>query len=126
MMTTDARPSAPIACTLSSGNFRQRLAWIATLNRHALRMRHRNGRLLELTYAPDAVDQVSEMVRREQECCAFLTFTLHREADAIRLVIEAPEAAADSLDAVFEPFEAPDAAGGGCGCGPAARHDAAH
>ncbi|MEQ8393713.1 hypothetical protein [Thalassobaculum sp.] len=125
-MTADVRPSAPIACTLKSGDFRQRLAWMAALNRDALRTRLRDGRRLELTYAPDAVDRVSEMVRREQQCCAFLSFTLHREADAIRLVIEAPEAAADSLDAVFEPFEAPVAAAGGCGCGPAARHDAAH
>ena len=125
-MTADVRPSTPIACTLNSGDFRQRLAWIAALNRDGLRTRHRDGRRLELTYAPDAVDQVSEMVRREQQCCAFLSFTLHREAGAIRLVIEAPEAAADSLDAVFEPFEAPVAAAGGCGCGPAARHDAAH
>lgn len=125
-MTADARPSVPIACMLNSGDFRQRLAWIAALNRDALRTRHRGGRRLELTYVPDAVDRVSEMVRREQQCCAFLSFTLHREAERIRVVIEAPEAAADSLDAVFEPFEAPDAAGGGCGCGPAARDDTAH
>ncbi|MEQ9523519.1 MAG: hypothetical protein RIM96_13430 [Thalassobaculum sp.] len=123
-MTAEAGPSTAIACTLSSGDFRQRLAWIAALNRDALHTRHRDGRRLELTYAPDAVDRVSEMVHREQQCCAFLSFTLHREAGAIRLVIEAPEAAAGSLDAVFEPFEAPVAAAGGCGS--AARHDAAH
>lgn len=124
-MTDNGPSSAPIACTLNSGDFRQRLAWIAALNSNAMRTRHRDGLRLELTYATDAFDRVSEMVRREQECCAFLTFTLHREADAVRLVIKAPEGLGEALDTVFQPFEAPEAAAAGCGCGPAGRHVAA-
>lgn len=125
-MTVNAPSSAPIACTLSSGDFRQRLAWIAALNREAMRTRHREGRRLELTYAPDALNRVSEMVRRERECCAFLTFSVHREVDGIRLVIEAPEGMDEALDTIFEPFEAPETAADGCGCGPAGRHAPAH
>lgn len=124
-MTMNAPVPAAVACTLSPGDFHQRLAWIAALNRDALRKRHRDGRRLELTYAPAALDRVRDMMHREQECCAFLTFTLHREDDSIRLVIEAPGDVDDALDTVFQPFEAPESAAAGCGCGTAGRHDPA-
>jgi hypothetical protein len=107
-MTITRSEQAPIACTLESGDFRQRLAWIAELNRDALRAQRRDGLRLELTYAPTALDRVREMVAREQDCCAFLTFDLQEEPDTVRLVIEAPENARDALDAVFEPFQAPE------------------
>ncbi|MEQ9152807.1 MAG: hypothetical protein RLO06_15120 [Parvibaculum sp.] len=75
-----------------------------------------------MTFSPDAADRVNEIVRRERECCAFLTFTLHPEADSIRLLIEAPEGVRDALDTVFQPFEAPETATEGCNCGTAGRH----
>jgi hypothetical protein len=105
-MTDTLSEPAPIACTLGVGEFRQRFAWIAALNRDALRAEHRDGLRLELTYAPAALDRVREMVARERDCCAFLTFELQQEADTVRLVIVAPEDARDALDAVFEPFQA--------------------
>jgi len=105
-MTDTLSEPAPIACTLGPGDFRQRLAWIADLNRDALHAEHRDGLRLELTYAPAALDRVREMVAPEQDCCAFLTFELQQEADTVRLVIVAPEDARDALDAVFEPFQA--------------------
>jgi hypothetical protein len=105
-MTDTLSEPAPIACTLGPGDFRQRLAWIAALNCDALRARHQDGLRLELTYASAALDRVREMVARERDCCAFLTFELQQEADTVRLVIVAPEDARDALDAVFEPFQA--------------------
>jgi hypothetical protein len=122
-MTITRSEQAPIACTLESGDFRQRLAWIAVLNRDALRAQRRDGPRLELTYAPTAFDRVREMVPREQDCCAFLTFDLQQEADTVRLVIEAPEHARDALDAVFEPFQASEPAASVCSCSSAGRHD---
>jgi hypothetical protein len=119
-MTVATSEPAPIACTLGPADFRQRLAWIADLNRDALRAQHRDGLRLELTYAPTALDRVREMIAREQDCCAFLTFDLQQEADAIRLVIEAPEDARDALDAMLEPFEAREPA---AECSSAGRHD---
>lgn len=114
-MTADRCEPEPIACTLQSGDFRERLAWIAELNREALRSRRRNGHRLELIYARDALDRVRDMVAREQDCCAFLTFDLRTEEDSVRLVIEAPEHERDMLDTVFEPFLAQAADAASCG-----------
>jgi hypothetical protein len=121
-MTATIPEPAPVACSLGPGDFRQRLAWIADLNRDALRAQHRDGLRLELTYARAALDRVREMVAREEDCCAFLTFDLQQEADMVRLVIEAPEDARDALDAVFEPFQARESDATVCGCSPAGCH----
>jgi hypothetical protein len=123
-MTAAISEPTPIACTLGPGDFRQRLAWIADLNRDALRAQQRDGLRLELIYAPAALDRVREMVARERNCCAFLTFDLRQEAEAVRLVIEAPEDARDALDAVFEPFQVRKAAATVCGCSSAGCDDA--
>jgi hypothetical protein len=115
-MTVARYQPAPIACTLRPRDRRQRLAWIAELNRDALCGQHRDGLRLELTYAPAALDRVREMVAREQACCAFLSFNLRQQADSVRLVIEAPEDARNAIDAVFASFQAPEstAAVGDC------------
>ena len=115
-MTTDRFEPVPIACTLQSGDFQERVNWIADLNRDALRSHRREGLRLELTYTRAALDRVREMVAREQDCCAFLKFHLQSEAGSVRLVIEAPEHAGDMLDAVFEPFLAGEATANYCGC----------
>jgi hypothetical protein len=101
-----AEPSnpAPIACTLGAGDLGERLAWIAELNATWLRDYRRDDLRLELTYAPDARDRVLELVRREQQCCAFLTFEVRETADAVRLIIVAPEAARGAAEAMFGPF----------------------
>ena len=106
-MTTSA---LPIACTLGPGDYRERMAWIAELNRTALRDHTQDGPRLALTYAPGAGDRVRELVRREQECCAFLTFTVDDAPDAVRLTVEAPPEAGASAAVLFEPFTAPETA----------------
>jgi hypothetical protein len=78
--------AAPIACMLDAGDFKKRIAWIADLNRRALVGSRRDDLRLELTYAPHAIQDVRELVRREQHCCAFLDFDLRQDDDAIRLV----------------------------------------
>jgi hypothetical protein len=125
-LTVTTSEPAPVACTLGAGDFRQRLAWIADLNRDALRAQRRDGLRLELTYAPAALDRVREMVARERDCCAFLTFDLQQEADAVRLVIEAPENVRGALDAVFEPFQAREFAAAARGCSSTGCHDPQH
>jgi hypothetical protein len=47
-----AADQQPIACTLTAGDLRDRLAWIATLNRDALRGYDRGDLTLRLRYAP--------------------------------------------------------------------------
>lgn len=107
---------APIACTLGAGAYQERLAWIAELNRSALRGARREDARLILSYDPRAATRVREMVRREQECCAFLQLELYEGENGLTLVVTAPEAARDVLDAIFDPFVTGSKSSGGCGC----------
>ena len=101
-MDTDGR--TPIACTLDPGDQRERLAWIAELARDGLLGVSREDLRLELRYAPHVADRVREMVRKEQSCCAFLTFDLSEADERVRLMITAPEQARAVADALFEQF----------------------
>lgn len=112
---------APIACTLDAGNFRSRLAWIAALNTASLLDRWHDGLRLELVYAADARDQVLQMVRGEEACCAFLTFAVRDEPGTVRVIIEAPEAAREAAAAMFESFQSKTLSQPDCGCCGASR-----
>lgn len=94
----------PIACTLGLGDFKTRIAWIRDLNRRALRSHARDGLTLRLTYDACAVDGVRELVRRETSCCGFLRFDMREAADAVHLVITAPEEARVAAETMFEQF----------------------
>jgi hypothetical protein len=96
--------SQPVACTLAEGDLRERRAWIAKLTREALRNYEREGLVLTLRYLRDAASRVREMVRKEQACCAFLTFETHEYPDELRVRIRAPENARSVVDAIFESF----------------------
>lgn len=102
--------AAPIACTLDSGDFKERLTWITDLNRGALLGSRRDGLRLELTYASQALEDVRDLKRREAQCCAFLDFDLRVEVNAVRLVVTAPETAREAADLVFESFQSKDTA----------------
>jgi hypothetical protein len=92
----------PIGCTPAEQNFRERLAWITSLTRDALRSSERDDLVLEPRYAPEAASREREMVRKEQAYCAFLTFELHEQPDELQLKITAPEDA--NADTLFRPF----------------------
>jgi hypothetical protein len=94
----------PIACTLTEHDLRDRVAWIATLNRDALRGYDRTDLTLQIRYCLQAAPHVRELMRREQACCAFLTFELQERSDEVQLTIKAPEVARATIDAFFEPF----------------------
>ena len=66
----------------------------------------------------NASDYVRELIRREQQCCAFLEFELHAEDDIVRLVVTAPEEAREAAELVFEPFQskAPATSAASCRC----------
>ena len=113
-MTTN---HAPIACTLGGTDYAERLAWIASLNRDGLLGHQRRNATLELRYAQTVRDRVHELVRKESECCAFLTFAVDESGRDVRLTIAAPDRASDVADAFFEPFltcEPPPSASGRC------------
>ena len=100
-MTTN---NAPIACTLGEADYGERLAWIGRLNQDGLLGHERYDAVLELHYAATVRDRVHEMVRKERECCAFLTFALDESGRDVRLTITAPDRARDAADLLFEPF----------------------
>ena len=94
----------PIACTLTTGDLRDRLAWIAALNHDALRSHDRANLTLQLRYAPQAMQRVRDLVCQEQVCCAFLSFELCEQPNEVRLTIKAPEEARAMANSLFEPF----------------------
>ena len=103
-MTSTA--SAPIACTLSGGDFKDRVGWIRELSAKLLRSHHRDGLMLELTYDRCATADVHDLVRRERACCGFLRFDVRESADAIHLTITAPPEAQSADDDLFAHFVA--------------------
>ncbi|MEQ1760552.1 MAG: hypothetical protein ABL986_19755 [Vicinamibacterales bacterium] len=98
---------APIACTLMGTDYKARMRWIAELNRQGLTGHARTGLTLTLHYRPECRAQVTELVAREQSCCAFLKFAVTEGATDIRVTIAAPERARNVADAVFEQFVSP-------------------
>lgn len=94
----------PIACTLSGGDYRVRLAEIADLNRRHLRSSSLQGRSLKLHYAEGALAAVRDLVDKESRCCAFLAFDLQETAEGITLRIDVPERAAEHAEALLSPF----------------------
>lgn len=101
---TDAKQEAPIACTLDASEFKARTELIRTLTSRHLRHATRTALRLNLTYAPEALANVQELVRMEQACCAFLAFDLKHDATGVFLTITAPEAAAAAANDLFEHF----------------------
>ena len=101
-----------LTCCLSAGAYRNRIAWIESLTRRALRTHARDDLVLGLAYAPEAAADVQKMVEEERICCAFLTFDLKKESDCIRVTITVPEAARASADMLFRHFLATRSAAG--------------
>ena len=66
----------PIACSLSTRAFADRLDWITRLNREFLVDFRVEGGSLRSVYRADAEQQIRELVASEQECCGFLRFAV--------------------------------------------------
>jgi hypothetical protein len=98
--------SAPVACALGSGDFKDRIGWIRELSAKSLRSHRRDGLMLELTYDRSAAADVHDLVRREQACCGFLCFDVRESAEAVRLTITAPPEAQSAADELFAHFVA--------------------
>jgi hypothetical protein len=108
--------SAPIACRLTPGDYKARLAWINKLARDALRRHERRDLELELVYAAEAAQRVRELVRKEQDCCTFLKFDIDEWPGEVRLTIKAPERARQAADLLLGQFLPSAEARAGCGC----------
>lgn len=111
------RNDAPIACTLTGDDYRDRLASIRQLAEDALLRHERRDLILRLTYASHAAARVREMVEKEQACCAFLDFKLNDGASETQVTVRAPEDARAAADELFDQFVGNTGKAAGCGCG---------
>ncbi|MCV7399323.1 hypothetical protein H7K24_04040 [Mycobacterium fragae] len=95
-----------MACTLVGAEYNDRLGWIKRLNEEALCDYRRDGSRIELSYHWSAAAQVREFVRREQQCCPFLDFTICEQNKAIIVIVTAPEGVGANDQELFGPYTA--------------------
>ncbi len=90
-----------IACTLDAGAMPQRLDdWLRILERVEARDDIEGG--LRLTFPREAdVAALAQLVRSEQGCCSFFSFSLTVDGRGVGLEVRAPEPARDIVSALF-------------------------
>ena len=93
-----------IACTLSAGDFKERVSGIRDLAIRSLVSSRRQPLRLELVYSREALDEVEDLVAKEADCCSFLEFDIQHDADGVRLTIAAPVEALAAADEIFAHF----------------------
>lgn len=113
-------PEVPMACTLSSAELPERLAWIRQFTAQRLQAHRLEGTTLHLTYARDARAELERIVDGERQCCGFLRFDLQDTPGAIELTIEAPAKAGADAQWLFDQFLPQPIAAKACGCSPGA------
>lgn len=111
------QPNPVIACTLGTGDLKDRVAWITALNKRHLLGQRREGLALVLTYDLSSSDEVAELVAREQACCAFLTFAMRETEVVVEPSIQVPEAARATADDLLAPFLGRESSTPSCQCG---------
>lgn len=97
-MTTDS-PLA-IACSLSPGDYAQRLRDFRRLFAASLRESRREPARLHLVFNASTAreEDVRDLLRREQECCPFFAFAVEAMEDTLRVEAAVPDGAEQCLD----------------------------
>jgi hypothetical protein len=93
----------PIACTLSTEDYKARLAELRAVSRWLKDVQHGEG-TVHLTYEQGAAKRVRDLVLKEQLCCAFLKFEMREEESGFHLTITAPDEVRESAELLFENF----------------------
>jgi len=96
--------STPVSCTLSAEDLKSRFAEIGALAGRALLSHEQDGRTLRLRYSSDAAEELRRLVEREQQCCAFLEFSLQEKPDAVYLSVTAPIEAGEFAPLLYSHF----------------------
>jgi hypothetical protein len=93
-------PEGPIACTLSPNDYAGRLEEFRQgVFAHLVGTQRPRPDRLRLLLAGDAdPEAVAELLAREQQCCAFLAFTLSATGGRLVADLEVPAEAAPTLD----------------------------
>jgi hypothetical protein len=94
--------TAPVACTLSSGEQTERAAqWHRLLQEADSREEIVNGLRLTFPPGPDLAARVAALAAAEQDCCVFFAFTLQVTPTGLVLTVRAPETATSLLADLF-------------------------
>lgn len=103
MLDTTTPNEAPIACTLSPGQYKDRTGELAALGARALRARERttDGERLTFTDTPEIERELRAVIAAESSCCAFLRMELHRTGDGLVLDIAGPQDARPVIAELF-------------------------
>jgi hypothetical protein len=94
------REQTPPTYTLSSEKVAEIGKLLLTLAARTLTPRERtpSGYRLRLRPEPEVETALRDFVRRDNECCPFLDFSVKREPEALQLEVRGPEAANQLLD----------------------------
>jgi hypothetical protein len=92
--------SLEIACSLTPADYAERLREFRRLFTTALLESRREPARLYLNLDPSAAreEDVRDLLRREQECCAFFTFSVSAEPAATHVEAAVPMGAEECLD----------------------------
>lgn len=93
-----------IACTLEDDDFKARVEGITQLAARSLLRSGRTPLALHLTYDPQALDEVVDLVAKESTCCPFLDFKVSQDSLGVHLKITAPIKALAAVDDLFAHF----------------------
>jgi hypothetical protein len=95
----NAQGSLEIACSLTPADYAERLHEFRRLFATALRESRREPTRLYLTLDPHAAceDEVRDLLKREQECCPFFSFTVDAQPAAIHVEAAVPDGADECL-----------------------------
>jgi len=107
-----------IVCTLSASALQERVIWIRRVTSESLVSHGLEGTTLTLTYRRQAKPELEKIVEGEQQCCAFLRFSMRELADTVELEIQAPNGGGEArwLFDQFLPAAGQVAAPKACGC----------
>ena len=94
----------PIACSLNAEELPLRLAEIRALGADAL-LEMDGGGALRFRNDETTRARLEEIIAAESECCPFLAFDLRATADALELLITAPEGAEALADELVDAFK---------------------
>jgi hypothetical protein len=96
-----ANKPAPIACTLTPNEFKDRAASLRRLADDALLAHRIHGGTAHLLYRLEAKEAVEQLVRQEQACCNFLRFEMVQTVLGIEVSVVAPSEARDDAEALL-------------------------
>ena len=92
--------SLEIACSLTPADYTERLREFRRLFATALRASRREPTRLYLSLDQGAAreEDVRDLLRREQQCCSFFSFSVEAQPAGIQVEAAVPEGAEECLD----------------------------